>query len=99
MIVAISVACGAGSDVDPITMIRCRYSVVMPMTNDAVSTPMTRPTCCRIGVAPTRKPVFRSCEVAPAIDGRDADDRADAERDRRVDVAEPADARRRCCRS
>ena len=29
---------------------------------------MMRPICCRMGVAPTRKPVFRSCEVAPAID-------------------------------
>ena len=41
-------------------MMLCRYSVVIPMTNDAATTPMMRPTCWRIGVAPTRKPVFRS---------------------------------------
>ena len=67
MIVAINVAWGAGSDVDPIVMTECRASVVIPMTNDAVRTPMMRPTCCRTGVAPTRNPVFRSCEVAPAM--------------------------------
>ena len=29
---------------------------------------ITRPICWRIGVAPTRKPVLRSCEVVPPFD-------------------------------
>jgi len=33
----------------------------------AVMTPMTSPICWRFGVAPTRWPVFRSCDVSPAI--------------------------------
>ena len=49
-----------------------------------------------MGVAPTMKPVLRSCEVAPAIGRGDADDGADAERDGRVGVAGPAERRRRC---
>src|SRR6187551_151691 len=28
---------------------------------------MMRPICCELGVAPTRNPVFKSCEVAPAM--------------------------------
>ena len=28
---------------------------------------MMKPICCFRGVAPTRKPVFRSCDVAPAF--------------------------------
>ena len=47
MIVAISVACGAGSDGDPIPITLCRYSVVIPMTSDEVRTPMISPICCR----------------------------------------------------
>jgi hypothetical protein len=37
------------------------------MTIAATTTPMSSPICCARGVAPTRKPVFRSCEVAPAL--------------------------------
>ena len=37
------------------------------MTNDEASTPRNRPFCWSDGVAPTRKPVFRSCEVLPAL--------------------------------
>ena len=35
-------------------------------TPDAV-TPANRLSCCAEGVAPTRKPVLRSCDVAPAL--------------------------------
>ena len=54
MIVDISVACGAGSDCDPMVITLCKYSVVMPMTNADVTTPITRPICWYMGVAPTR---------------------------------------------
>ena len=38
-------------------------------TNTAeVSTPTSSPICCRLGVAPSKKPVLRSCEVSPAMD-------------------------------
>ena len=37
------------------------------MTSDEVITPIIRPICWWRGVAPTRKPVLRSCEVAPAL--------------------------------
>ena len=40
---------------------------VRPITNDDASTPRNRPFCCADGVAPTRKPVFRSCDVLPAL--------------------------------
>ena len=45
MIVDISVACGAGRALDPITITLCRYSVVTPMMSAETMTPMTRPTC------------------------------------------------------
>ena len=38
-----------------------------PMTSADTQTPISRPICWLEGVAPTRKPVFRSCDVAPAI--------------------------------
>ena len=41
--------------------------MVKPTTSVAVTTPMSRPICCARGVAPTRKPVLRSCEVPPAL--------------------------------
>src|SRR5437870_5238797 len=41
--------------------------MVPPMTSVDTRTPMMRPICCFTGVAPTRYPVFRSCEVAPAL--------------------------------
>src|SRR5688572_4384084 len=53
MIVDISVACGAGSEPDPIVITWWRYRVVMPITKADVTTPMTRPICCEDGVAPT----------------------------------------------
>src|SRR5262245_53287168 len=54
MIVDISVACGAGSDCDPMVITPCKYSVVAPMTNADVTTPITSPICWYLGVAPTR---------------------------------------------
>ena len=38
---------------------------VRPMTKAEAATPMSSPICCARGVAPTRKPVLRSCVVAP----------------------------------
>ena len=40
----------------------------IPMTRADVSAPTRIATCCFQGVAPTRKPVFRSCEVVPPLD-------------------------------
>ena len=40
---------------------------VIAMTKAEVTTPMTKPICWDRGVAPTRYPVFRSCDVAPAL--------------------------------
>ena len=37
------------------------------MTKTDTITPIISAHCCRYGVAPIRKPVFRSCEVAPAF--------------------------------
>src|SRR5215813_1633863 len=45
MIVDINVACGAGSEADPIDITLFKYSVVIPMTKADVTTPMTRPSC------------------------------------------------------
>ena len=45
MIVAISVACGAGIAGVPIPNTRCKYIVVQPMTVAEVMTPMTSPIC------------------------------------------------------
>ena len=43
-----------------------KFSVV-PMASVETVTPISKPICCQYGVAPTRKPVFKSCEVAPAM--------------------------------
>src|SRR4029453_15426762 len=67
MIVDISVACGAGNDCEPMPITSFRYNVVNPITSAETMTPMMRPICCELGVAPTRKPVLRSCDVAPAM--------------------------------
>src|SRR6266699_2710257 len=37
------------------------------MAKADANTPIRKPTCCRHGVAPTMKPVLRSCDVAPAL--------------------------------
>src|SRR5258708_39091230 len=44
-----------------------RTWTVNPITAAATATPMSRPICWYFGVAPTRYPVLRSCEVAPAL--------------------------------
>ncbi len=41
---------------------------VAPMTKVETTTPIMRASCCFHGVAPMRKPVFRSCEVSPALE-------------------------------
>src|SRR5881396_1748716 len=38
------------------------------MAQQANAAPMNCPNCCLAGVAPTRNPVFRSCEMSPAFD-------------------------------
>src|SRR6185312_16037846 len=40
---------------------------VRPMANTETVAPTMSPSCCFAGVAPTRNPVFRSCEVLPAF--------------------------------
>src|SRR4029453_12558972 len=41
--------------------------MVRPNTSDDVIAPIIRPVCWCRGVAPTRNPVLRSCDVAPAL--------------------------------
>ena len=67
--VAISVAWGAGYLSEPMRWASpwSRIRTVSPTTIEAVTTPMSSPICWARGVAPTRKPVLRSCEVAPAL--------------------------------
>src|SRR5271163_1351124 len=38
------------------------------MTRAELSAPIRMATCCFQGVAPTRKPVFKSCEVVPPLE-------------------------------
>ena len=38
----------------------------------ANAAPINWPSCCRAGVAPTSQPVFRSCEMSPALDAATA---------------------------
>src|SRR5688500_8934753 len=66
--VFISVACGAGRSGDPNVNARPRSSTVPAIAQQANAAPMNCPSCCFAGVAPTRYPVFRSCEMSPAFD-------------------------------
>src|SRR3954452_5277621 len=66
--VFINVACGAGSSGDPNVNARPRRSTVPAMAQQAQAAPRNWPNCCFAGVAPTRNPVFRSCEMSPAFD-------------------------------
>src|SRR3954452_21196344 len=66
--VFISVACGAGSSGDPKVKARPRRSTVPAMAQQAQAAPRNWPNCCLAGVAPTRNPVFKSCEMSPAFD-------------------------------
>src|SRR6185503_15164200 len=43
-------------------------STVPAMAQHANAAPMNCPNCCLAGVAPTRYPVFRSCEMSPAFE-------------------------------
>src|SRR5207249_2492671 len=43
-------------------------SSVSPMTSAEITAPTRIDTCCFQGVAPTRNPVFRSCEVVPPLE-------------------------------
>src|ERR671931_651166 len=45
-----------------------RAIMVPPMTTAEVRAPIRIAYCWYFGVAPTRKPVFRSCEVVPPLD-------------------------------
>ena len=68
MIVDIRVACGAGSDCDPMPITWFRYSVVNPINSaEHDDADDEADLLSSFGVAPTRNPVFRSCEVAPAM--------------------------------
>src|SRR5258708_39369248 len=40
---------------------------VQPIATTETATPITSANCCFAGVAPTRNPVFRSCDVLPAL--------------------------------
>src|SRR3954447_6158837 len=66
--VFINVACGAGSAGEPNVKALPSSSTVPATAQQANAAPMNCPNCCRAGVAPTRKPVFRSCEMSPAFD-------------------------------
>src|SRR5688500_6461142 len=66
--VFISVACGAGRSGDPNVNARPRSSTVPAIAQQANAAPMNCPSCCLAGVAPTRYPVFKSCEMSPAFD-------------------------------
>src|SRR6185295_283263 len=65
--VFISVACGAGSCSEPNVNAWPRMSTVPAIAQQAHAAPITWPSCWRAGVAPTRKPVFRSCAMSPAL--------------------------------
>src|SRR3954454_11536076 len=68
MTVFISVACGAGNSGEPNVNARPRRSTVPAMAQQAHAAPRNWPNCCFAGVAPTRNPVFKSCEMSPAFD-------------------------------
>src|SRR3954462_9441473 len=68
MTVFISVACGAGNSGEPNLNAEPRSSTVPAIAQHANAAPMNCPNCWRAGVAPTRNPVFRSCEMSPAFD-------------------------------
>src|SRR5947207_666828 len=66
--VFISVACGAGSSGEPNVNALPSSRTVPAIAQHANAAPMNWPSCWRAGVAPTRKPVFKSCEMSPAFD-------------------------------
>src|SRR3954451_2597507 len=68
MTVFIKVGCGAGSSGDPNVKARPSRSTVPAMAQQAHAAPRNWPNCCLAGVAPTRNPVFKSCEMSPAFE-------------------------------
>src|SRR5262245_48053894 len=42
--------------------------MVPPMTMAEVKAPIKMASCCHLGVAPTKKPVFKSCDVVPPLE-------------------------------
>ena len=73
MMVDINMACGAASALGcsgvgvPMPRVWYNNNNVNPIAIVAAKTPISKPICCLTGVAPTRYPVFRSCDVAPAF--------------------------------
>ena len=63
-----SVAWGAGSSALPNPNPLPSASTVRHTKIADVMTPISSDTCCRRGVAPSRYPVFRSCDVSPEIE-------------------------------
>ncbi len=61
-------ACGADSSSVPKPIVRSSSITAMQTKTAQVRTPISSPVCWRDGVAPSRKPVLRSCEVSPAIE-------------------------------
>src|SRR3954465_3231859 len=68
MMVFISVAWGAGSSRAPNVQALPNSSTVAATAQQAKAAPRSCPSCCFPGVAPTRYPVLRSCEMSPALD-------------------------------
>ena len=66
--VFIKVACGAGSSREPKVYALPRSKTVAATAQHAKAAPMSWPSCCRRGVAPTSQPVLRSCEMSPAFE-------------------------------
>src|SRR5438067_8562947 len=66
--VFMSVACGAGSSGEPNVNALPSSRTVPAIAQHANAAPMNWPSCWRAGVAPTRNPVFKSCEMSPAFD-------------------------------
>ena len=68
MTVFMSVACGAARSSEPSPYALCSANTVAAMPQHAKAAPRNCPICCFAGVAPTSCPVFRSCEMSPALD-------------------------------
>ena len=63
----INIPCGAGSSSVPYPKDASNNHKIAPITSADTATPINSPICCLYGVAPTKKPVFKSCEVSPEI--------------------------------
>ena len=67
MIIFISVACGADNSVVPNPHAEFKRISTPPIASADTTEPINSPICCFLGVAPRMYPVFKSCEVSPAI--------------------------------